>query len=74
MDTAHELLEPTAPELIDSFRAARLLDLPHASLIRLVKARAVPCYVLPGEVVKFDERELRRWLVAHRQDTEARTK
>jgi len=59
------------PELIDSFRAARLLDLPHASLRRLVKQRAVPCYVLPGGVVKFNRVELRQWLLNHRQAVES---
>ena len=71
MNTANVLQEPTAPELIDSFRAARLLDVPHAFLMRLVKDRAVPCYVLPGEVIKFDQIELRRWLQNHRQTAEA---
>ena len=70
MATANTIHDTTSPDLIDSFRAARLLDLPHASLMRLVKARAVPCYLLPGDAVKFDRAELRRWLQSRRQPAE----
>lgn len=56
--------------LIDSFRAADLLDIPHRYLMRLVKARSIPCYALPGGLFKFDRCELGLWLRSMRQSVD----
>ena len=68
MDTQAAHLE--ALDLIESFPAARLLDLPHDTLKRLAKSRAVPCYILPDGSIKFDRAELYQWLRTRRQPAE----
>jgi hypothetical protein len=55
-------------DLVDSFEAARLLDMPHAFLLRMVKRSLVPCYSLPLGQVRFSRGELLRWLMQHRQE------
>jgi excisionase family DNA binding protein len=56
--------------LIDTWRAAELLDVPHRYLLRLVRLNRIPYYRLPGDEIRFDTEALSAWLREHQVASE----
>ena len=54
--------------LLTQYDVADLLKIPSQRALRMAKRGLLPCVVLPGGDIRFDEYDLREWIEDHKRE------